>query len=242
MSDIFNEVDEELRRDRTHELFIKYRPLIIGVIVVIVGGVSGYQTWNWWVAKRQNAAATTYNKAVQALNAGEMEKAQAAFADFAKNAPRGYAFLATMQQAAAKQQAGHSADAAKLYMQASQKVEDPLFKDLAVIKAVLASMDQLSLADLDARLAPLAGPGRAFRFTARELLAAKAMEDGDIKRARDDYTYLSLALDAPAGARQRAEHALALLGPAPVAKRAQTEPQSEKTGAAAGQSQGEDKT
>lgn len=217
VSDIFNEVDEELRRDRAHELFNRYRPFMVVLTLVIVLGVSGYKSWQWYSARKQARAAEAFNTAAQLLKNGDYEDAQKAFAAFAAKAPKGYKSMAMLEEAAAAARAGHRAQAAKLYTEAAKRLTDPLYKDLATLRSVLVVADDLSLADLDARLSPLTGPGRPFRFTARELLAAKALEEGDAARARQEYSYLSLALDAPTGARNRAGQALAVLGPEPPA-------------------------
>jgi len=233
VSDVFNEVDEELRRDKAHELFIRYRPYMIVVTLAIVLGVSGYKGWDWYTTQQKAKAAEHFSAASKMLAAGDTAGAEKAFSAFKDKASKGYRGLALMQLAAIKAETGKGAEAAVLYTQAADEFSDPLYKDVAQLRAVLAVADQLTLADIDAKLALLTGPGRPFRFTARELLAAKAFEDGDLARAREDYTYLSLALDAPSGARKRASQALALLGPAPepVAESAptpQAEPTSEK--------------
>jgi hypothetical protein len=217
VSDVFNEVDEELRRDKAQELFTRFRPAIILATLSIVLGVSGYKGWQWYDAQQKAQAAEHFIAASKLLKAGDLIAAEKAFEGFAAQAPKGYAALAKMEMASIKAQTGKAAEAAQLYMQAAAEFTDPLYKDLATLRAVMVVADDLSLADLDARLALLTGPGRPFRFTARELLAAKAFEESDITRAREDYTYLSLALDAPSGARTRASQALALMGPEPEA-------------------------
>ena len=44
MSDILRQVDEELRQDRLKILWKKYRIYIVGMLILIIGGVFGYQT------------------------------------------------------------------------------------------------------------------------------------------------------------------------------------------------------
>jgi len=229
VSDVFNEVDEELRRDKAQELFTRFRPVIIIATLAIVLGVSGYKGWQWYDAQQKAQAAEHYTAAANLLKAGDFVGAEKAFEDFAAKASKGYAALAKMELASIKAQTGKAAEAAQLYMQAADAFNDPLYKDLATLRAVMVVADDLSLADLDARLALLTGPGRPFRFTARELLAAKAFEEGNMARAREDYTYLSLALDAPTGARTRAGQALALMGPEPESVPAEETPTQTKT-------------
>ncbi len=229
MSDVFNEVDEELRRDKASELFERYRPLMIALTLAIVLGVSGYKGWEWYSLQQKAKAAESYNAAAELYKAGDLAGADKAFADFAIIAPKGYAALALMQQASVKTQEGKIIEAASLYTRAAEQFDDPFYRDIAVLRAILVVVDDLTLADLDAKLASLTGPGQAFRFTARELLAVKAFEEGNTARAREDYTYISLALDAPAGARTRAGQALALLGPEPQAIKTNTGTENEET-------------
>ncbi|PHS23466.1 MAG: hypothetical protein COA84_11075 [Robiginitomaculum sp.] len=217
VSDVFNEVDEELRRDKAHELFTRYRPFIIVVTLAIVLGVSGYKGWQWNTTQQKADAAERYTAASRLLATGDYAGAEKALESFKDGASKGYRGLTLMQLASIKAQAGKTAEAAALYTQAADEFSDPLYKDISQLRAVMVVADQLSLADMDAKLALLTGPGRPFRFTARELLAAKAFEEGNLSRAREDYNYLSFALDAPTGARNRASQALALLGPEPQA-------------------------
>jgi hypothetical protein len=215
VSDVFNEVDEELRHEQVNKLFRKFLPLIITLMVLIVGGVAGYQGWTWWSTKQKNEAAETYDGAIKLLEAQKWSEGRTAFEAIANSGPKGYAALAKMQAGAAALREGKSAEAAALYTEAAKAFDDPLFADLANLKAVYSVIADLTLADIDAKLGALAGAGRPYRALARELMASKAMEEGDLDRARDEYTLLSLSLDAPSGAQQRAQIALSLLGPAP---------------------------
>ncbi len=215
MSDVFNEVDEELRREQANRLFKRFLPYIIALIVVIVGGVSAVQGWTWWQEKQRSEAADTYARAAKLLEQKDFAAAAAAFTDFAQTGPSGYAALSKVQAAIATMNMGRKAEAAKLFTEAASAFDDPLFSDLAMLKAVMVVYDEISLADMDAKLGPLMEPGRPFRALARELMASKSMDEGDFTRARQEYSVLSMAFDAPSGTRQRAQMALSLLGPAP---------------------------
>ena len=46
MSDIFQEVDEEVRRDKAAEFWKKYQNLIIGAAVLIVLATAGYRYYD----------------------------------------------------------------------------------------------------------------------------------------------------------------------------------------------------
>ena len=48
MSDIFREVDEEVRRERLKQLWERHSNLIVAVALLIVLGVAGWRGYDWW--------------------------------------------------------------------------------------------------------------------------------------------------------------------------------------------------
>ena len=55
MSDIFKEIDEELRQERLLNLWKKLGPWVIGLAVVIVLAVGGYQLWTYLARQDRQA-------------------------------------------------------------------------------------------------------------------------------------------------------------------------------------------
>jgi len=216
VSDVFNEVDEELRKEVANRLFRKLLPLIIIVVVLIVGGVASFQANEWWQTKQKSEAAEAYTSAAKLLEEGKYQEALVAFQSFAEIGPKGYAALSKMQAAIATMKMGKNIEAAVLFSEAASSIDDPLISDLAIIKSVMVVFDVLTLTDLEAKLSETSGAGRPYRSMARELLAFKALEEGNTVRAREEFTLLSFSLDAPSGTTQRAKMALSLLGPAPA--------------------------
>ncbi len=66
-------------------------------------------------------------------------------------------------------------------------------------------VDGTPYADLRNRLEPLTAPERAFRFSARELLALSAWKQGDVSAAKQWTEAIIGDPQTPAGARSRAE-------------------------------------
>lgn len=215
MSDIFNEVDEELRRDQVEGLFRRYLPHMIALALVVVAGVAGREAWNWYQVQRETKEANTYAAASQLLKDGKGKQALAAFEQIAKSGPEGYANMALLQAAGSALSSGETANAVSLYKQAAQKMDDPLFKDLATIKAVMIQYDSLKFDELEKELDEASQPGRPYRALARELIASKALSVGKLDRARSEYKSLEQSLDTSSGVLQRAQTVLALMGPEP---------------------------
>jgi hypothetical protein len=45
MSDIFREVDEDLRRDRLEKIWKRYGAAFVGAVLLIVAGTAGFVAW-----------------------------------------------------------------------------------------------------------------------------------------------------------------------------------------------------
>ena len=52
MSDIFQEVDEEVRREQLQKLWERYQNYIYAGIFVILAGVGGWRVNEWYETKR----------------------------------------------------------------------------------------------------------------------------------------------------------------------------------------------
>lgn len=212
MADIFEqEVDEELRKDRYNALLRKYGPWVLGTAIVIVAVVGGWQAWDSWSERQRDAASDTYNSAARLLENERWDEAGVALDDIAESGPDGYATLALMQRGAVALEAGDRDAARRFFEQAAARSPEPLVRDLATLKAALAGFETYSTDDLANRLGRIASSESAMRHLATELIAAKAMSEGDYARARSEYDAIVFALDAPDGVRARASAALALL-------------------------------
>ena len=90
--------------------------------------------------------------------------------------------------------------------------EDPTEK-LALIKSAYLKADASSRAELEVMLSPLALDTGPFGALAKELIAAKALQEGDIEFARREFGFLRLAQNVPPGVVTRARQALEALPP-----------------------------
>ena len=211
MTDIFHEVDEEVRRERLQKLWDRYSIYIIGLAVLIVAGIAAWRGYDWWIAKQAAAAGAQFEQALTLSEQGKHTEAEQAFAKIAAEAPAGYRALARLRAAAELAQT-KPADAVKAYdqMAADGSLDQPL-QDLAALRAAMLLADSAPLAEMEKRLAPLIEPGRSFRASARELLALSAWQNHDVAAARKYIDMLTADAETPPGARARAEVLSALI-------------------------------
>lgn len=211
MTDLFSEVDEELRSERLQSMAVKVLPWALGLLVLVIAGIAGYHFWRDNRGDQQAKASEAYSAALDTLAAGNTDKAFAAFGAVAKSAPPGYKSLALMNQAAIRQGAGKQAEAVALYDAAAKAAPEALLQDAAKLKAALALMDTAPLKDVEGRLTPLTAEDRPYRPEAMEALAFARLQAGDLKRAREDFAVIALLPGASETARGRAAAAKALI-------------------------------
>jgi len=211
LTDIFHEVDEEVRRERLQKLWERYSIYIIGVAVLIVAAMAAWRGYEWWIEKQAAEAGSKFEQALTLSEEGKHADAEQAFAKIAAEAPAGYRVLARFRAAAELAQ-DKPADAVKAYDQiAADGSFGQTMQDLAALRAGMLLVDTAPLAELEKRLAPLAEPGRPFRASAREMLALSAWRNHDAAAARKYIDMLTADAETPPGARTRAEVLSALL-------------------------------
>jgi hypothetical protein len=205
VADIFQEVDEEVRRERLKKLWERYGYVIIALCVLIVAGIGGWRGYEYWQAKKAGESGVAYEQAIQLAQAGKHKEADAAFARIAAGGTAGYRVLARLREAAELAQTDHKAAVAAYDALAADQNAGQVIEDLAAARAGLLLVDSAPYAEMQKRLEPLTASGRTFRHTARELLALSAWKSGDLAAARKWTDMIMTDPETPGGTRSRAQ-------------------------------------
>lgn len=214
MTDLFEEVEEQLRSDRYRTLARKAAPWVIAAAaaaLVVALGVWGWQEYSRQVSDK---ASEQYASGLSAMAQGDTAKATQLFGEVGKSSSRAYRSLALMQLGGLKIASGKPDDvkaAVGLFDQAASAAPDDMLGDAARLKSAFAILDTAPFSEVEGRLAPLMKDGHPYRVQAREALAFAKLMKGDSAGARGDFVVISQSLDAPDGARQRAKAAMDLI-------------------------------
>ena len=100
MSELFDEVDEDVRRDQLKKLWDQYSIYIIAAALLIIAAVGGWRGYQYLEAKKAAEAGAAFDKAVELSDQNKHAEAEAAFNDLAAKAPSGYRMLARLRAAA----------------------------------------------------------------------------------------------------------------------------------------------
>jgi len=210
VSDIFQEVDEEVRREQLKKLWDRYGIFVVAAAVLVVAGIAAWRGYSWWEAKKAAEAGAAFEVASTLADAGKHADAEAAFAKIAADGTSGYRHLARMREAAELAQTDAKAALAAYDRIAADSAVGPILQDLAALRAGAMLIDAGSFDVARRKLEPLTGDDRTFRHTAREFLVLAAWRAGDATAAKRWFDMVMTDAQTPAATRSRVEMLMAL--------------------------------
>lgn len=211
MTDLFEEVEEQLRSDRYRALALKALPWVLGVLAAALVAFFGYWGWEQYRTQQAAKASAQYTAGLDALNAGRKDQAAQLWGQVAQSPSRAYKSLALMQLGGLKLMDKQAGEAVKLFDQAADAAPDDVIGDAARLKSAFAVMDTTPEKDVEARLSPLMKEGRPYRVQAREALGFAKLVGGDLPGARGEFVVISQSLDANDAVRERAKAVMDLI-------------------------------
>ena len=211
VSDIFREIDEELRRDNLLKLWSRYGRYIVALAALVLVVAGGIVAWRDHQLSERRAQSMRYSSALSLVREGKDAEAAKVFALVAQEGG-GYATLAAFEEAELLAKSGDRKAAVAAYDRiAATGGLDPVYRELATLLAVMQGLPDTDPHSVIDRLAPMTSPGNPWRSTALELTAAARLEAGDKSGALEAYKTLADDLAAPQGTRARAAEMAAAL-------------------------------
>lgn len=217
MSDIFREVDEDLRRDQIMKFWKRYGGLVIGAAVLVVAATAGNVGWKHWRTTRMEERTAVLSEALANLRPADenaqpdLKAAAEALSGAGAKLGEGHADMARLYEAGLRAREGEKDKAIALYDQvAGTAGADPMLRDLATLLSVQLQLDTGDAAALRARLAPLLKAGNAWKASATEASGLLAVRAGDNAGAAALFKELSEDSTAPQALRARATELAAL--------------------------------
>lgn len=211
MSDIFREIDEELRRDNFFKLWQRYGKYVVALAVAAVAVTALVVGWREYQSRERQAEGVRYAAALDLARQGKDKDAADAFAAMAQSVKGGRAVLARLEEAALRAKSGDSDGALAIYDAIAQNgAAEQTYRDLANLLAARLLVDKAPK-DAEQRLLPLTDANNPWHATALELTAIAALKEGNKTEARATYQRLADDLGAPQGLRARAAEMVAAL-------------------------------
>jgi hypothetical protein len=190
MSDLnfIREIDEEVRRDRMLQLWKRHGNLAIGIAVLVVLATGAWRGWQWHEHRESAKAGAHYEEALSLAQSGKQTESEQALTAIAKDAPSGYRMLAQLRLAAETGKKDAAAGVKAYDAIAADSSVDPLFRDVAKLRAAYLLVDTAASSEIESRVKPLTGVDSPFKNSAKEVLALSYFRTGDKAKARALYT------------------------------------------------------
>ncbi|ASP32338.1 tetratricopeptide repeat protein [Labrenzia sp. VG12] len=203
MSDIFREVDEDIRQEKYRRLWDRFGPWVIAVAVLIVVGTGGYRGWLYWQEQQSQAAGDTFFDAVQLSEQEQYQEAAALYGEL-ESSIGGYPALAKLRQATDLANAGQIEEALAEFDSLSRDTSlDVAVRDVAALRAAYLAVDLDAYDAVADRVERLSADNSPFRAASREILALSAWKNGNIEAAREWLSALEEDAETPVDVSRR---------------------------------------
>ena len=198
MTDVFDEIADDLRREKLNQFWKEKGTWIIGGAIIAVLFTGIVSLWRQWEYQRKAEATTELTRLVAGSSLPELES-------FAKTAGKKHAMIAGFLAASAHLERGEKDQAVALYNNiAATSGLDKTWRDLAKILSISQRLDNDDPEKLQKEISVLSDDDGAWRYTALELEALLAARQGHMQNAIAALTKIASDPLAPADARTRA--------------------------------------
>ncbi|MEN3950517.1 tetratricopeptide repeat protein [Iodidimonas sp. SYSU 1G8] len=214
MSDIFREVDEEVRQEQIVTFLKRYGKYVAAVILLAIVIVVGYRYWEDRQRHEHAATGDEFGAAMTLAAEGKTAEALAGLKTLAAEAPDdSYGLLARFRQAELEVEAADTKAAQATYdaIAADTGVEK-VYRDLAAYYGALLMLDAGGGAELDKRLDGMSGTDNVWRLSVMELKGLNQYKTGQRDAAVATFRELLAAAPDDASFKVRAQQMLAVLG------------------------------
>lgn len=180
MSDIFEEVNEDVRRDKATEFFKKYGLYVAAIAVVIVLAVAGNHFWTQYQTSQRQAVSAVFSEVDQLITVGNTDEAVVKLEQAASSYSNEVAYLAEMRLASVLLEQDKPTEALSFLDSAANRMaSDITLRDLAHIKIASVILETDGPAAALEALEPLSVSGAPYRLSALELSALAHIELGN---------------------------------------------------------------
>ncbi len=198
MADVFDEISDDLRREKLNQFWKENGPWIIGGAIGAVLLTGALSFWRQWEYSRDVKATAEMTHLVTASDLPKLEA-------FAAQTDKNHAMIARFMAAGTHLQRNEKDQAVALYDAiANTSGIDKVWRDLARVSSISQRLDKGAPDALEKELAALSGDKDTWRYTARELEALLAARQNQMQKAVAILDKITSDPQAPEEARRRA--------------------------------------
>ena len=202
---LLREVVDEVKNEQLQQIWNKYGLFIIVGIALILTATISFESIKTWRDKKNQELSNAYSVAMSLHDQGRLDESLDVYTSLSDKASGIYQDLSRLQMANIKI-AQNKKDEAFDILQNLVDDKNALkqLRDVAAIKLASYKLDTTASAEeIEALLKPLADDEKTSNI-ATELLAMLYIREGDIEKAKNEYSKITVSENASANVKSRA--------------------------------------
>jgi hypothetical protein len=198
MSDIMDEVSDDLRRQQLEQFWKENGAWIVGGVILAVIFTAGL---SWWREHTYQRNMEQTAQLVEIMNGADVDK----LTSFAEKTDKNHAVIARFAAAAVYAKRNDADKAIAIYNSIENTTGvDSTYRDLAKLLSADLQLGSADPTALHQQLSSLTKRGNPWRFSALELEALLYAREHKMKEAADDLAEITADSNAPQDVRMRA--------------------------------------
>ena len=212
MGDVFQEVDEDIRKDRIKSIWKRYRIFFILFLLFVISAVCFNSFWTQYKLKKVEERSEKYFFAMDEVKVNAQKAADALkiFSD-EENDSSYHVLLVNLKEAAIRRSKNDLHNALNIYKNILGNNIEQVYKNYVQIQLVEVLMELGNLEEAKTILSDVSNTNTAFASLAKEYIGYIAMQEGDLIKARNIFEELTESATTPITIKNRVKEILATL-------------------------------
>jgi len=176
MSNLFNEIDEDLRQDKLKTLWNKYRAAVLTFVIVIALGLTSSEFYQYWSTSKEKNSGLIFSEIIDNIIQGDIQLAQDNIDKLSNEGTKNYKSYALVLKSDLLLSQGNLIEVEKIYDEIIDTTNNSLLKNLAILKLSYIKVDNYSFDQMKQELGDLLGD-KTLGLFAHEILAMSAYKN-----------------------------------------------------------------
>ena len=204
MANIFNEVDEDIRKERYQNLWSKYGKYIIGFLVLIVTIFSLTQYLQSKNTSDNKKILDTYFTAIESIEKNQLDLADQNLKTVYNEKNKTLAAVSSIKLSQVYLEDNQKNQALSLLKDIySNNSLDSIYRELALYKYIMINFQNIEVSNIENMISLIENNNSEFNLYFQEMIGIKHLTLGNTKKANSIFTNLSLDENTPFDLRMR---------------------------------------
>ncbi len=212
MSDIFQEVDKDLREEKYKTIWGKYKYYIIGTLILFIFGVGFNSFWKQYSSNEINDRSARFFTAMELAQEDKTSSILMLqeFISKEKKSAQYHVMIAGFAEAAIRRSEKDFSGALKIYDEISNNNISVFYKDFANLSSSEMLIALKNISEAKIRLEELSSSSSELKFIAKEYLGYILINDGNLSKAKDIFKSLAEEASVSSNMKNRSKEILSI--------------------------------